>query len=175
VKSNEGAALTAPPVPSQAEIAEARRRVKWLTEATDATAHLAYDDDDAMLRLIATALDSIYEVWATARKLNEIRTGSKHLTDTTLTTSDEQTTAALVCARGFRTHQLASFGQTFAFGEGPFGAGPYGGGWHWQPIPAGTDYRHRRAWYAQYVEYRTITPVLRVAEQFLAGEIARLS
>jgi hypothetical protein len=160
--------------PSRAEIDEATRRCQWLSEAIIATEPLAFHDDEAMLRLIANALDSTYELWETARRLQEIRTGSKHLTDSTLSTPEAQTTAALVFARGCRTHQLASFGRINGFGEGPFGEEPFGGGWHWQPLPTGSDYPRRRHWYAQLVENRLITPVLRVGERFLVNEVKAL-
>ena len=44
----------------------------------------------------------------------------------------------------------------------------------WQPLPPGNDYPKRRLWYGEHVQYGGITSVLRVAERFLSGEIARL-
>ena len=163
--------------PSLAEVAQAQRRATLLSKAVDATEVMEHVDNAEMLELIEVALDRIYEVWEAARTLNKIRSGAgvKYLSDSVLVDPAAQTTAALAFARGERIHQLASFGVTLAYGEGAYGAGPYGGGWHWQEFPAGTDRLERREWYAEHVQGHHITPVLRVAEQFLVGEIARLT
>lgn len=120
-------------------------------------------DSDQCPDAVATALDALYdlwELWAQQAGLSTTKQDGRVRNQ-----PDGELTAALVHARGSKSHCAVEFGDfTDSFSDTYF---PHHGCWRWQshsdPNPRFTE---RDAWYAAHVALREVLPVLETAVQW---------
>ncbi len=124
-------------------------------------------DADSLPLAVADALDAVYDLWELWRSDAGLAVKDQ---DTAVSGDpDGETTAALVFARGGKTHDQQNFGLLLGYGRGRFGEGPYGAsGWHWQPYADQTPrFSARNAWYASHLKYKQVLPTLEAASRWL--------
>lgn len=121
--------------------------------------------DYAMQDAVAAALNEVYDLWEAWHTTARLTRHQQD--DAVMGDADGETTAALVYARGGKTHDGLEFSELLGYGLGRYGKGPYGAsGWHWQPY-ADPRWSPRDAWYANRVEYQLVVPVLEAASRWL--------
>lgn len=145
-----------------------RSDVDAVREAVDAAD--VRDRQDA----VARALNSLYELWEFWRTTSGIES-LKDQDGAVRGDVEGELTAALVHARGSKTHGLIEFpGRDLgAYAGGGYAAG-YGTVWSWEAHsdPDSPRYRQRDAWYALHVAGRDVDSTFRTAERWLDRQAA---
>ena len=143
-------------------IAARWRRLETGIQQTNAA--VASADPSDCVDAVARTLDALYDLWEVWR-LTSGRSG-KAQDDYVAGNSAGETTAALVFARGGKTHDLIDFGDfTDTISETFF---DHWGAWRWQlysdPDPR---YARRNAWYQSRVAHEEVMSPLKSAVAWL--------
>lgn len=121
-------------------------------------------DGDAVPDAVARALDALYDLMEVVKQRGDYT--NEDLDNLAAGDVGGETTFALVCARGAKTHALVDFGDLHTFGSHAFGEGPYGGGWAWQEF-SDPKFCLRSDWYARRVQGHLVLGPLEVAVAWL--------
>jgi hypothetical protein len=154
----------------------ARRLQRLDARLADVQAGVECRDPNLVPIAVADSLDALYDLWELWRSERSLQ-GTKAQDAAVAGDPAGELTAALVLARGGKSHGRKNFGLLLGYGLGAYGEGPYGAdGWYWQPyVDQNPRYATRNAWYANRLEYRQVLPTLEAASRWLCSrpELAR--
>lgn len=144
--------------------------VRWrrFTGAVAAVEVAANSADPAICPdAVAAALDALYDLW----EYWQVQAGKEFAAQDAAVTgdSDGETTAALVFARGGKTHAFVEFGNF----TDTFAARFYDhfGCWRWGSYSDATPrYAKRNAWFATHVSGNEVLPPFEAARRWLGGQ-----
>jgi hypothetical protein len=146
-------------------------QVRRLASAVDdVRSAVASADPSECPDAVVRALDAVYDLWEWWRRSASL---SSHQADDRVALDQDEggrITAALVHARGDKTHHHVEFGEftdTIAMHYYD-----HYGCWRWQDRPEETkaQYERRANWYVQYVAHREVLPPFERALAWFLGQ-----